>query len=70
MDRTPRKSGGIASVSSRFTLSAENEKANAGRDGRTSLARPNFLRRTGTGKYSFSLLADHEQDWQPYPIDL
>ena len=33
------------------------------------LARPNSQARTGIGSYSFSLLADHEQDCQPYPVD-
>ena len=32
----------------------ENEQADAGRDGRTRLARPNSQARTGTGKYLFS----------------
>ena len=46
------------------------EQADAGRDGRTRLARPNFQARTGTGKNAiFPCLADHEQDWQPYPVD-
>ena len=44
----------------------EREQAGAGRDGRTRFARPNFQARTGTEKYSF----DHEQDWQPYPVDV
>ena len=39
------------------------EQADAGRDCRTCLARPNSQARTRTGK------ADDEQDWQPYPID-
>ena len=39
------------------------------RECRTRLARPNSQARTRTGKYQFSLLADHEQDWQPYPVD-
>ena len=30
----------------------ENEQTDAGRDGRTRLARPNFRARTGTEKYS------------------
>ena len=34
-----------------------NEKADAGRDGQTPLARPNSQVRTGTGKYSFSLFS-------------
>ena len=33
------------------------EQADAGRDGRTRLARPNSPARTGTGKYSFSLFS-------------
>ena len=42
-----------------------NERADAGRDCRTRLTRPNSQARTRTGKYS----ADHVQDWQPYPVD-
>ena len=46
------------------------EQADAGRDCRTRLARPNSRARTGTEEYSFSCSADHEeQDWQPYPVD-
>ena len=45
------------------------EQADAGRDCRTRLARPNSQARTRTGKYSFSCSADHVQDWQPYPVD-
>ena len=33
----------------------ERERADAGRDGRTRLARPNSQARTATGEYSFSL---------------
>ena len=41
-----------------------------GTDCRTRLARPNSQARTGTGKHSFSLYSgDHEQGWQPYPVD-
>ena len=66
----PRKSGGIPLESIRFSLSMENEQADAGRDCRTRLARPNSQARTATGKYlSFTVQADHEQDWQPYPVD-
>ena len=45
------------------------EQAAAGRDGWTRLARPNSQARTGTGEYHFPCSADHEQDWQPYPVD-
>ena len=30
---------------------------------------PNSQARTGTGEYYFPCSADHEQDWQPYPVD-
>ena len=29
----------------------------------------NSQARTGTGEYYFPCSADHEQDWQPYPVD-
>ena len=47
----------------------DNEQADAGRDDRTRLARPNSQARTGTGESIFLCSADHEQDWQPYPDD-
>ena len=54
----------------RFSLSVENERADAGRDGQACLARPTFQARTGTGKYSFfPCPAHHAQDWQPYPAE-
>ena len=46
------------------------EQADAGRDCRTRLARPNCQARTGKGNINFPCSADHEQDWQPYPVDL
>ena len=42
---------------SRHQIQPENEQADAGRDGRTRLARPNSPARTGAGKYSFSLFS-------------
>ena len=47
----------------------ENERADAGQDVLTRLARPNSQARTGTGDVIFPCLADHEQNWQPYPVD-
>ena len=47
----------------------DNEQADAGRDGRTRLARPNSLARTGTRKLHVPCSGDHEQNWQPYPVD-
>ena len=38
----------------------ENEQADAGRDGRTRLARPNSHERTGQGSFHFPCSADHE----------
>ena len=35
----------------------------------TRLAKPNSQARTGTGEYYFPFSADHEQEWQPYPVD-
>ena len=52
-----------------FSLSVENEQADAGRDdGRTWLARSYSYARTGTTKFYFPYLAYHEQDWQPYQL--
>ena len=38
----------------RFSLSVETERADAGRNGRTSLGRLNSHARTGTGKHNFT----------------
>ena len=57
--------GGNPVSSTIFSLSMENKQADAGRDGRTRLARPNSQARTG-----IPVSADHEQDRQPYPVDL
>ena len=45
------------------------KQADAGRDGRTRLARPNLRHARGQGNINFSCSADNEQDWQPYPVD-
>ena len=44
------------------------EQADAGRDCRTRLARSNSQRERGQGNIHFPWSADHEQDWQPYPV--
>ena len=46
-----RTLGGIPGVSTRFSVSIENEQADTGRDGQTCLTKPNFQARTGTGKF-------------------
>ena len=51
----------------------ENERADAGRDGRTRLlVRPiNSQAGTGTGKINFLCSADHKTDyWQPYRLSI
>ena len=45
------------------------EQTGAGRDCRTRLAKPIPQARAGTGNTHFPCSADHEQDWQPYPVD-
>ena len=50
-----RKAGGIARVSVIFSLSIEDERADAGRNGRTRLTRTDSLPRTTTGKKQLSL---------------
>ena len=53
----PRKSEGIPQVSTKFSLSMENEQADAGQNDRTRLARLHSQAPTGTGKYPFSLFS-------------
>ena len=48
-------------VSTKFGLGVENERAAAGRDGRSCLREIS---------YSMFCSADHEQGWQPYPVRL
>ena len=51
-------------------MSVENNQADAGRDGRTCLARPNSQTRTKTGNIYLPCLAGHNQDWTPTaPVD-
>ena len=45
------------------------EQADARRDCRTRLARPNSQARTRAGDINFPCSADHDQDWQPNPVD-
>ena len=49
----------------------ENGQDDAGQDGQTRLARPDFQAQTGIGKQNghFPCSADHDQDWQSYPVD-
>ena len=65
----PRNSGGTPYVSTRFSLRIETSRLT--RDGTAEpVSRDQFLRRErGHGNINFPCSADHEQDWQPYPVD-
>ena len=56
----PRKAGEIPRVNTRFSLSVENEQADAKRNGRIGLARPTLRRDLGRKKY-VPRSADHER---------
>ena len=45
------------------------KQADAGRDCRARLRDQTLRRERGRGKNHFPCSADHEQDWQPYPVD-
>ena len=49
----------------------ENDQADAGRDGSAKIvSRDQVLwREQGRANVHFPVSADHEQDWQPYPVD-
>ena len=65
----PQNSGGTSSVSTRFSLSMEMSRLT--RDGTAEpVSRDQILRHErGQGIFIFLSSADHEQDWQPYPVD-
>ena len=63
--------GGIPQVSTIFSLSIM-EMSRLTRDGTTAelVSRDQILRRErGQRNIHFICSADHEQDWQPYPVD-
>ena len=48
----------------------ENERADAGRDGRTLSREKKFSgANESKGKNKFPSSTDHEQNWRPYPVD-
>ena len=65
----PRNSGEIPQVSVRFSLSMEVSRL--ARDGTAEpVSRDQILgHERGQRNIHFSCLADHVQDWQPYPVD-
>ena len=57
-------------VNARFSLGVENQRADAGRERSKPSREPNFSRcEERLGKNEFPSSADHEQDWQPYPVN-
>ena len=56
-------------ISTRFSMNMEISKLT--RDGTAEpVSRDQILRRDrGQGNYHFPSSADHEQGWQPYPVD-
>ena len=64
----PRNSGGIHLVSTRFSLSMEMSRLTRDETAEP-VSRDQILRREREqGNIIFSCSADHEQDWQPYPV--
>ena len=63
MDAAAEIGTNLVSLSTRFSLSMENEQADAERDGRTRLARPNSFSGTNEDreKNIFPCSAHHEQ---------
>ena len=66
------KAGGIPRVSTRFSLRVVWRMSRLTRDGTAEPAsRDQILRRErGQGKLKFSCSSDHEQYWQPFPVEL
>ena len=50
--------------------SVKNDRADEGAERRNSVSRDRIIRRRqrGQGKHYFPGLADHQRDWQPYPV--
>ena len=70
MDAAAKLGGGGAWVSTRFSLSMETSRLT--RDSTAEpVSRDQILRREWEqGNIRFPCSADHEQDWQPYSVDL
>ena len=69
MDTTAELGRGIPQVSTRFSLSMEMSRLT--RDGTAeTVSQDQILRHEREhGNIHFLCSADHEQDWQPYPVD-
>ena len=55
-------------MSTRFSMGVKNEQADAGQEGRTCLAGPNYQARTGTVKKSFSLFSSPRAGLATIPV--
>ena len=67
MDAVAERGSGLWVVKIRLRrLDVKNERAEAGREGRTRLTRPNSQARTGTGKTHFPCSVEYKLDWQPH----
>ena len=69
MDAAAELGRNPVSISTRFSLSMEMESLT--RDGTAEpVSRDHILRRKrGQGNIHFPCSVDHDQDWQPYPVD-
>ena len=69
MDAAVELGSNPVSISTRFSLSMEMSRLT--RDGTAEpVSRDQILRHArGQGNIHFPCSADHEQDWQPYPVD-
>ena len=52
-----------------FSPDVEIEQAHAGWDGRIVSRDQILTRKRGQGNFNLPCSADHEEDWQPYPVD-
>ena len=65
-DGPPRNSGGISVSKHQIQPENGDEQADAERDSAESVSRDQILRHTNGDRKK----ADHDQDWQPYPVYL
>ena len=66
---SPRDTGGISQVSTRFSLSTEMNRVTPNGPAEPASQDQLLGRERGQGTNYFFCSANHEQDWQAYPID-
>ena len=64
-----RKAEERGAVTTRFSLSVENERLTWDGTAEPVSRDQIFRRERGQGKNNALCSVDHEQDWQPYPVD-